>query len=364
MIEIYHWKYPPAHQPEEPISNISVFFPGQDVRETGMFDKVMEYPAGEEVIDYGSRLLQDRFGYDIKAIAAKGADSEFLKRNEFTQAAVFLWAVAEHNIHKYRDHRVGYATRPRYLSGNSMGMVTAATMSGALTFEEGVYLIGKRGIITQEFSDPTPSSMAAIIGPDRAVIDEVLKRHPGIDLCLINAEKIHVVGGPDNGHENDPQPTVIREFESMGFRVSPVNTERAMHGRGVRPARGEFVKTLYEVNFKDPLIPLIGTYKINPITTAEELREDLAYGFDNTYDNDAILRYLHDMAKVHIMSEVNEKGTFTNMAVRSLNVISTRGKLAAKVLAVLGVAAAVTWGVHEAITHHHPDYKKVNGEKP
>lgn len=134
---VRHTAYPIEHNRFERRVNMAIMLPGQDVRKPGMFDEAMKHPAGREVIERGVKILAQEFGYNLLEIASKVEDKDEVKRNakilretQYTQPAVYLLAIAVHNVNRHHHNKDGYKTVPEY-SGVSMGIGTAAALTAA-----------------------------------------------------------------------------------------------------------------------------------------------------------------------------------------------------------------------------------------
>ncbi len=356
--------YPIEHSLlEKKHEKIGIILPGQDVRSIGMFDKWMEHPAGREVIERGNAILKDEYGIDLIDLAKSVEEedvtdtqrrADILKRTEFTQPAVYLLSMAIHNVNKHAGRKDGYRTIPGYLTGISMGMGTAAALAGYMDFETGLRFHAERGKIMQEKSDPTPTSMVTLIG-DEDKVQDYLRREENsmLDLCIINSDSLWVVGGPDNPNDPEsPMQRVRHEAKGAGFkRVLEVNTDRAMHGRYVRPAREAFDKLVDETQFNNPHSFVLSSITGLPITTAEEMKAELKAGFDGTIDNRKPVEYMKEHG-IHIVHEIgNEKGFFARLV--GNHVVQA---------AAVGVVGAIAVGAAEVWTLHHPDHPE-NGKK-
>lgn len=346
-VEAIDYRYPIEHNAQEPVSNIAIYLPGQDVQKPGMFSRVMEHPAGLEVVQRADRFYEKEFGFRISEIAAKDADPAILGRTEFTQPAVYTLAVAIHNINKHHHKKEGYATLPLYITGNSMAIVTATMLSGALPFEGGLELIGMRGWIMQEDLTGEPiTAMRATLNSTEEQVRALLMTYSDLDMCLINSDNIFVYGGPLK-----PLQEMTEELAHQKVKTVPVKADRAMHSRYTRAARGRFDAYVDGLLMQNPLIPLLGTLTGEPITTIEGIKEELKYGLDHTFDNRKILTFL-DHKRIHLFSEVNENGTFAKNMERMFEAIAAH-KIEA------GVALSVVVGVslYEVLTRHHPKHK-------
>lgn len=353
--ENYEFAYPIEHNPLEARSNRAILLPGQDIRKVGMFDEVMQHPAGREALHRGNEILKNEYGFDLIDMATSTGDRDGdtikharLRQTRYTQPAVYLASMAIHNVNKSRGHK-GYKTIPEYYSGVSMGMGTAATLAGFMDFETGLRFHAERGRIMQEFSDPQPTSMAAILANEQAVL-EVLgeKNNSRLDLCLINDDKVWVVGGP-----NEDMARLKGELQVRKIKAIDVDTDRAMHGRYVRKARPVFDEMIDTIEFKQPVSSVIGSVKGLPIRNEEDMKDELKIGFDHTVDNRKPLHFFN-AARIHTFSEVgNPKGNFGRTMEKVFNAHNLQ-----KAAEVAGVTAAVGIGVYEVITQwhrHHPE---------
>lgn len=356
--------YPIEHDRLRPFENIGVILPGQDVRKIGMFDKTIQSPAGREVLERGNSYLKDEYGYDLLELAREIPDESkderkwrenFLKNTRFTQPAVYLYSIASHNIKKHHLNEPGYATTPEHLTGISMGMGTAAVLAGYMDFETGLYFHAERGKIMQEQADPRPTSMVTLIG-NEGHVREYLSRPENsmLDLCIINSDSLFVIGGPDDKRNPEsPMQRVRLEAKSAGFRkFMEVDTDRAMHGRYVRPARKAFDELVESINFKEPTSIVVSSITGKPIINARDMKEELKRGFDNTIDNRLPIEYFNQR-KIHYVSEVgSEKGFFAKLiGDHPIATVATVGGV---------VAAGLTTGI-TLMTSHHPDHPN-NGQ--
>lgn len=344
-------QYPVEHRQGEPVSNVAILYPGQDIQEPGMFDGISGYSAGQEVLRRADDFLKSEFGYKISEIARKDVDPKLLKQTQYTQPAVFILSIGIHNVNKHHLRKDGYLTLPRYVAGNSSGQSTAVTLSGALSFEEGLWASAMRGKVMQEHGDITPTSMVVVVTTEE-VVKEILREYPLLDLCLINSDSKFVIGGPKDSLES-----AVRELAMRRVTVKPVPTDRAMHGRYVRPAKAEFSKALRQLDFQHPLIPLVGIHREHPLTDPEELIEELEYAFDNTFDNRKPLRFF-DEAGIQVISEVDKRGIFSRVMENTFNAIATHRLEAAAIGA--GTAAAAGVGIYEVWTRHHQQHPDNN----
>lgn len=152
-------------------------FPGQGCQKEGMGKDLYEkIPNAKTIFEQANDILGERFTDTLFS-----ASEEFLMDTRYTQPAIFIYEVA---LAMAQDD-----VKPDCVAGHSLGEYAALVVSGALTFEETLPFIKKRGQVFYEAFQKHPSAMGAIIGvPDEQVL-EVLKKvgeEDGENLYIAN----------------------------------------------------------------------------------------------------------------------------------------------------------------------------------
>ncbi len=152
-------------------------FPGQGCQKEGMGKDLYEkIPNAKTIFEQANDILGERFTDTLFS-----ASEEFLMDTRYTQPAIFIYEVA---LAMAQDD-----VKPDCVAGHSLGEYAALVVSGALTFEETLPFIKKRGQVFYEAFQKRPSAMGAIIGvPDEQVL-EVLKKvgeEDGENLYIAN----------------------------------------------------------------------------------------------------------------------------------------------------------------------------------
>src|SRR5688572_15363166 len=137
-------------------------FPGQGSQFSGMGKSLYESsPLAKELFEKANSIL----GFRITDTMFNGTEEE-LKQTNITQPAIFLHSVI-------LAKTLGNAFQPDATAGHSLGEFSALVTANALTFEDGLLLVYKRAMAMQKACEANPSTMAAILGLDDKVVEDI-----------------------------------------------------------------------------------------------------------------------------------------------------------------------------------------------
>ncbi|MEN8799095.1 MAG: ACP S-malonyltransferase, partial [Flavobacteriaceae bacterium] len=144
-------------------------FPGQGAQFVGMGQDLYEHSAeAKEMFLKANDIL----GFAITEIMFGGTPEE-LKQTNVTQPAIFLHSVILAYMLKDRF-------KPDMVAGHSLGEFSALVAAGALGFEDGLELVSRRAKAMQKACELQPSTMAAVLGLEDAVVEEICAQTDGI----------------------------------------------------------------------------------------------------------------------------------------------------------------------------------------
>lgn len=148
------------------MSKIALVFPGQGAQYVGMGKDIYEnYQTAKDIFDKANEVLH----MDLKSIIFDGPEDE-LTKTENTQPAILTLSIALLEVLKEKLDLDFSAC-----AGLSLGEYSALVASNAISFEDAVALVKKRGKYMQEAVPEGKGTMAAILGLDRNVLIDVLK---------------------------------------------------------------------------------------------------------------------------------------------------------------------------------------------
>jgi [acyl-carrier-protein] S-malonyltransferase len=186
-----------------------------------------------------------------------------LKATRVTQPAIFLHSVAA---------ALCAGIRPNMVAGHSLGEFSALVAAGALSFEEGLRLVSIRAHAMQRCCEAVPGTMAAIIGGEAAVIEEVCHEMPGVVIpANYNSDGQIVISG-----EVAAVQAACAALKARGVkRALPLPVGGAFHSPLMEPARQELAEAIEKADFQTPACPIYQNVDALPHTDPDEIRHNL-----------------------------------------------------------------------------------------
>lgn len=239
-------------------------FPGQGAQFTGMGKDLYDSNAtARELFEKANEIL----GYRITDIMFEG-DAEELKQTKVTQPAVFLHSV----ISAMCQDAEG---KPEMVAGHSLGEFSALTVAGALSFEDGLKLVYARAMAMQKACEMVPGTMAAIVGAEDALIEQICSEVSSEEKPVVAANyncpgQLVISGNVEAVNE------ACEKLKAAGVRralVLPVGG--AFHSPLMQPAKDELQAAIEKTDFKEPICPVYQNVDAKAHTDAEEIKANL-----------------------------------------------------------------------------------------
>ncbi|MBN6111301.1 ACP S-malonyltransferase [Xanthomonas bonasiae] len=170
-------------------STLAFVFPGQGSQSLGMLAELSELhpPLRDSFVE-----ASDGAGVDLWALT-QGGPEEMLNRTEYTQPALLAASVA-----LWRLWLAQGGARPALLAGHSLGEYSALVAAGALSLHDGAHLVRLRGQLMQDAAPAGVGAMAAVIGAEDALVEEVCAQAAGSQVVVpanYNSPGQVVIGG-------------------------------------------------------------------------------------------------------------------------------------------------------------------------
>ena len=217
-------------------------FPGQGAQFTGMGLNLYEKSSkAKELFHQANELL----GFDITKIMFEGTPEE-LKETKVTQPAIFLHSTILAEV-------LGESFQPDMVAGHSLGEISALVANKTLVFKDGLLLVSKRAQAMQKACEATPSTMAAVLSLEDAVVEKICTETPGIVVAAnYNCPGQLVISGEVNAINLACE--AMKEAGARRALVLPVGG--AFHSPLMEPAREELAAAIENTHFSNPACPI------------------------------------------------------------------------------------------------------------
>ena len=236
-------------------------FPGQGAQFSGMGLEL--YEASQKAKDLFHHA-NDLLGFDITKTMFEGT-SEELKETKVTQPAIFLHATILAEV-------MGDRFNPDMVAGHSLGELSALVANRSLAFSDGLQLVYKRALAMQKACELTPSTMAAVLGLEDAIVEQICLETPGIVVAAnYNCPGQLVISGTLEAVTNACES--LKEAGARRALLLPVGG--AFHSPLMEPARAELASAIEGTIFSKPACAIYQNVNAAPVTDADQIKTNL-----------------------------------------------------------------------------------------
>jgi [acyl-carrier-protein] S-malonyltransferase len=235
-------------------------FPGQGAQFEGMGKNLYEQNSkAKELFARSDELI----GFRITDIMFHGSNED-LRQTRVTQPAVFLHSVIL--AMTLSDFK------PSMVAGHSLGEFSALVANGTLSFEDGLKLVYQRALAMQKACEKEPSAMAAVLGLDEKIIEDVCSQISEIVVpANYNSPGQVVISGSIKGID-----LAIAELTSMGAkRAIKLNVGGAFHSPLMESARLDLQKAIEDTRFSDPVCPVYQNVTGEKVEDPAQIKKNL-----------------------------------------------------------------------------------------
>ncbi len=237
-------------------------FPGQGSQFEGMGKDLYESSfIARELFTEANHIL----GYDITEVMFEGS-AEALKQTKITQPAIFLQSVIKAKL-------AGNDFQPDAVAGHSLGEFSALVASNALTFHDGLRLVQQRALAMQKACEAVESTMAAIVGLDDEVVEQVCTsiENEIVVAANYNCPGQLVISGTVNGVHQ-----AVELLKAAGARMAVVlPVGGAFHSPLMQPAQEELQAAIENTSIVQPICAIYQNVNALPQTNPSVIKKQL-----------------------------------------------------------------------------------------
>ncbi|NCP83526.1 MAG: ACP S-malonyltransferase [Bacteroidetes bacterium] len=242
----------------------SVLFPGQGSQFVGMGK---EFYNSSDSVKKRFNQANEILGFDLKEIMFNGPDED-LKQTEYTQPAIFLHSIA--------IAETILDLNPEMTAGHSLGEFTALVYAGVISFEDGLKLVRKRGMLMQDAGIKNPGAMAAVIGMDDAKVVEICKNASAKSTLIVVPANFNSPGQlVISGHDEAVDEALIM-LKDAGCKIAKkLPVSGAFHSPLMSSALIGLKESLNKVTFSTAKFPVYSNFTAEPSVDGSVLKNNV-----------------------------------------------------------------------------------------
>ena len=240
---------------------IAYVFPGQGAQYVGMGKDLFDNSSkAKELFLKANNILK----FKITDVMFDGSEED-LKQTKVTQPAIFLHSVILARI-------MGKSFRPDMVAGHSLGEFSALVANETISFEDGLRLVAKRADAMQKACEAEPSTMAAILGLEDGVVEEICSSIPEVVVpANYNSPGQLVISGSVPGVEKAAE----KAKEAGAKRALILKVGGAFHSPLMEPARVELSEAIGHTKFNRGICPVYQNVTGQSVTDPEIIKNNL-----------------------------------------------------------------------------------------
>jgi [acyl-carrier-protein] S-malonyltransferase len=249
------------------MTKAAFIFPGQGSQYVGMGkDLAASYPRARELYEKADEVL----GVPISRISFEG-DAETLTATKNAQPALLL-----HSVVVARILREEAGVEPAIVAGHSLGEYSALVAANALDEMDALRIVRRRGELMFDAGVRQPGTMAAIIGLERPVVEEICRESSGegeiVVVANVNSPGQIVVSG-----NIDAVGKACAAAQTRGAKKTiPLKVSGAFHSPLVAGAQRELVDYIKGFAIRDAAVGVVCNADAKIVSRRDEIVDALS----------------------------------------------------------------------------------------
>ncbi|MFD2768678.1 acyltransferase domain-containing protein, partial [Micromonospora eburnea] len=259
-------------------------------------------PVYRDTFDQACDALNPHLEHRLQDVvfAEPGTDlAALLDTTAYTQPALFALHIA---LHQVATTQLGL--NADYLTGHSLGEITAAHLAGVLTLTDAALLVTTRARLMNSIT--TPGAMIALQAT-RNEAEQLINGHDRVTIAAINTPHNIVISGD---HHTCHQ--LATQWREQGRKATTLKVSHAFHSPHMAAIADEFRTTAASLTYTPPTLPVISNVTGQPATTEQLTNPDywVEHLLAPVHYADGITT-LHDQHGVHTFLELGPDATLT-----------------------------------------------------
>jgi len=236
-------------------------FPGQGSQFPGMGKDLYDrFELAKKLFLTANKIL----GFDISEIIFNGSKDD-LKETKITQPAIYIHSVILSKI-------MGDKFNPKFVAGHSLGELSALTAIGTISYEDGLKLVSKRAFAMQNACENVPGTMAAILGLEDKIVEQVCEEINGkVVTANYNCPGQIVISGEIKAVEIACEK--LKLLNAKRTLILPVGG--AFHSPLMESAKNEFKNEIELIKFNNPICPIYQNFTASPVFNPFDIKKNL-----------------------------------------------------------------------------------------
>ena len=278
------------------MSRTAFLFPGQGAQTVGMCQELAaSLPAARALFDRANEIL----GYDLAKLCFEGPASD-LDSTVYSQPALFVCSLAA--LEKLRIESPEVVLSCEAAAGLSLGEYSAMVFAGAMSFEDGLRVVARRGQAMQEAADANPSGMVSLLGLSLEQVESICEEARDSGEVLQVANMLCPGNIVVSGHNAACERAADLAVKAGAMRAVPLAVAGAFHTPLMQTAVEQLRSALATATVvapsrivisnvdaqahtdPDEIRELLCRQVVSPVRWEDSIRSLMAQGFDRFYE--------------------------------------------------------------------------------